>query len=105
MADEAAKVTQLEKHDILESPNKIGESDWSGWVKERGLYFAKSWDAAYRPLLSMSDPDEDPLHGSLLVADIGKGRHIHTSLILHHQMEHLVPGAFRLMANFLSRRG
>lgn len=105
VTDEAAKVTQLEKHDILESPNKIGESDWSGWVKERGLYFAKSWDAAYRPLLSMSDPDEDPLHGSLLVADIGKGRHIHTSLILHHQMEHLVPGAFRLMANFISRRG
>lgn len=104
VTDEAAEVTQLEDHPILNGPNPIGPDDWEGWVKERGLYFAKSWDDAYTPLLSMSDPDEDPLTGSLLVADIGHGRHIHTSLILHHQMENLVPGAFRLMANFIARR-
>ncbi len=105
VTDEAATVTQLEDHPILSIPNRIGAEDWEGWVKERGLYFAKSWDPAYVPLLAMSDPDEDPLEGALLVADIGKGRHIHTSLILHHQMEHLVPGAFRLMANFIAPRG
>ena len=37
-----------------------------------------------------------------LSAEIGKGRHTHTALILHHQMEHQVPGAFRLMANLLA---
>ncbi len=104
VTDEAAAVTVMEDHPILNVPNKINPSDWDGWVKERGLYFAKSWDAAYTPLLSMSDPDEAALEGALLVADIGQGRHIHTSLILHHQMEHLVPGAFRLMANFISPR-
>lgn len=104
VTDEAATVTQLGDHPVLTFPNSIGASDWEGWVKERGLYFAKSWDSAYTPLLSMSDPGEDPLTGALLVADIGKGRHIHTSLILHHQMEHLVPGAFRLMANFIAPR-
>ena len=104
VTDEAAEVTQLAEHPILSQPNAINATDWDGWVKERGLYFAKSWDAAYTPLLSMSDPDEDALTGSLLVADIGKGRHIHTSLILHHQMENLVPGAFRLMANFIAKR-
>ncbi len=104
VTDEAATVTQLAEHPILEGPNRIGPEDWQGWVKERGLYFAKSWDAAYTPLLSMHDPGEAPLTGALLVADVGRGRHIHTSLILHHQMEHLVPGAFRLMANFIARR-
>ena len=104
VTDEAATVTQLNDHPILSTPNLIGGADWDGWFKERGLYFAKSWDPAYTPLLSMSDPGEDPLTGALLVADIGKGRHIHTSLILHHQMENLVPGAFRLMANFISTR-
>ena len=39
-----------------------------------------------------------------VIADAGKGRHVHTSLILHHQMEHLVPGAFALMANFIAKR-
>ena len=104
VTDEAARVTHLTDHPVLSAPNPIGPADWDGWVKERGLYFAKSWDPAYTPLLSMADPGEDPLTGALLVADIGKGRHIHTSLILHLQMEHLVPGAFRLMANFLARR-
>ena len=104
VTDETARVTHLTDHGILSAPNRIGDADWDGWVKERGLYFAKSWDAAYEPLLSLSDRGEDPLTGALLVADIGKGRHIHTSLILHHQMEHLVPGAFRLMANLVAPR-
>lgn len=103
VTDETAKVTMLEpNHPLLNMPNKIADADWSGWHKERGLYFAKSWDAAYTPLLAMNDPGEDPLHGSLLVADIGAGRHIYTSLILHYQMEKLTAGSFRIMANLLS---
>lgn len=103
VTDEAAEVTALvPDHPVLTVPNAIDASDWDGWHKERGLYFAKDWDAAYAPLLSMHDPDEAPLLGSLLVADVGKGRHIHTSLILHHQMEKLTAGAFRIMANLLA---
>ena len=104
VTDEGAEVRHLAAHPILETPNRIGPEDWEGWVKERGLYFAKSWDQSYTPLLEMADPGETPHRGSLLVADIGKGRHVHTSLILHTQMENLVPGAFRLMANFIARR-
>lgn len=105
VTDETAKVTPLEpNHPILTEPNQIDASDWEHWHKERGLYFAKSWDSSYAPLLSMADPDEAQLTGALLVADIGAGRHIHTSLILHHQLEKLTPGAFRLMANLLSNR-
>ena len=49
----------------------------------------------------MSDSGEKPLLGSLVSAPIGRGRHTHTSLVLHHQLDRLVPGAFRLMANLL----
>jgi len=105
VTDEAAEVTPLiPDHPLLTTPNPIGPETWEGWHKERGLYFAKSWDPAYLPLLAMADPGEAPLTGALLAADIGQGRHIHTALILHHQMERLTPGAYPLMANLVARR-
>lgn len=88
-------------HKLLQSPNLIGPDDWSGWDKERGLYFAAAWDQAYEPLIALHDPGEAPLEGAMISARIGKGRHTHTSLVLHHQMDKLVPGAFRLMANLV----
>ncbi|MGI3127382.1 PIG-L family deacetylase [Nitratireductor sp. PBL-C9] len=104
VTDENAEVTHLAPgHPLLNTPNRITDEDWKDWHKERGLYFAKSWDEAYEPLLSMADPEEDAHQGALLSAQIGKGRHTHAALILHHQMEKLVPGAFRLMANLLAR--
>ncbi len=103
VTDPAAAVTVLApEHRLLNWPNCITDEDWRGWNKERGLYFASHWDAAYQPLLSMHDANEQPLTGALLSARIGKGRHTHTSLVLHHQMDRLVAGAFRLMANLVS---
>ncbi|RBO95599.1 PIG-L family deacetylase [Pseudochrobactrum asaccharolyticum] len=103
VTDPAAPVTVLEpEHKLLNWPNRITAQDWEGWNKERGLYFASQWDEAYQPLLSMHDANEQPLTGALLSARIGKGRHTHTSLVLHHQMDKLVAGAFCLMANLVS---
>ena len=102
VTDPNAEVTVLAPdHVLLRGPNVIGPQDWSGWNKERGLYFAARWDEAYQPLLAMHDANEQPLMGALVSAAIGKGRHTHTSLVLHHQMDKLVPGAFRLMANLV----
>lgn len=104
VTDENAEVTHLvPDHPLLTSPNQIGQEDWLGWHKERGLYFAKSWDSVYTPILQMADPGEEPHQGAMLSAEIGKGRHTHCCLILHHQMEKLTPGAFRLMANLLAQ--
>lgn len=98
----AAEVKFLDHdHKLFAGPNRITTDDFAGWDKERGLYFASAWDEAYTPLLSMNDAGENPLTGSLLSAKIGAGRHTHTSLVLHHQLDSLVPGAFRLMANLL----
>jgi hypothetical protein len=88
-------------HPLLTRPNAIGPEDWAGWDKERGLYFAAEWDPAYVPLLALSDPGERPLDGALLSGPIGSGRHTHVSLALHHQLDRLVPGAFRLLANLV----
>ncbi|HWJ87440.1 MAG TPA: PIG-L family deacetylase [Pelagibacterium sp.] len=98
-----AEVTLLAPdHPLLAGPNAITVDDFAGWNKERGLYFAAEWAPEYVPLLAMSDAGEAPLEGSLLSAQIGKGRHTHTSLVLHHQLDHLVPGAFRIMANLVA---
>ncbi len=103
VTDETASVTHLlPDHSVLNAPNRITPQDWKGWVKERGLYFAKSWSPAYQALLQMADPDEAPHKGALLSARIGAGQHHHCALILHVQMEALVPGAFRLMANLVA---
>ncbi|MEP3430456.1 MAG: PIG-L family deacetylase [Roseibium sp.] len=105
VTDENSTVTHLvPDHPLVTNPNAIEPEDWSGWHKERGLYFAKNWDLVYQPLVEMADPDEAPHKGALLSADIGKGRHIHCALILHHQMEKLAPGAFKLMMNMVSPR-
>jgi len=101
----AIVTTLLPDHPLLTGPNRIGPQDWDGWDKERGLYFASDFDEAYAPLLSMHDADEQPLKGALISARVGNGRHTHTSLVLHHQLDKLVPGAFRLMANLVQRAG
>ncbi|MBW6423666.1 PIG-L family deacetylase [Rhizobium sp. XQZ8] len=102
VTDPRSEVTVLAPdHVLFKGPNVIGPEDWHGWDKERGLYFASRWGDAYEPLIAMHDPNEQPLKGALISAAIGKGRHTHTSLVLHHQLDKLVPGAFRLMANLV----
>ncbi|WP_117192885.1 PIG-L family deacetylase [Rhizobium terrae] len=102
VTDPRSEVTVLvPDHVLLNGPNLIGPGDWRGWDKERGLYFVSRWDDAYEPLLAMHDPNEQPLKGALISGAIGKGRHTHASLVLHHQLDKLVPGAFRLMANLV----
>jgi len=106
VTDPAAPVTVLApEHPILTRPNVIGPADWDGWVRERGLYFASEWDPAYQALIELSDPGEPPLRGALLAAPVGAGRHVHVALALHHQFSELVPGAFRLLANLVSKSG
>jgi hypothetical protein len=102
--DENAVVTRL-KDPILSSPNQILASDFDGWVQERGLYYANSWDPRYRAPLSMSDPGEKPTAGGLLVGKHGKGVFIYTGLALFRQLPAGVPGAYRLLVNLVEHGG
>jgi len=63
---------------LLNFPNKIVAHDFDGWWQERGLYFWDKWDPQYHTVLSMHDPDEKDLTGSLLWTRTGKGTYIYT---------------------------
>jgi LmbE family N-acetylglucosaminyl deacetylase len=103
VTDETAPVRLVASdHPVVRSPNPLGPSDWSGWVQERGLYFARTWDRRYRPVLETHDPGEAPLLGGLLVAPVGKGTYVYTGLSFFRQLPAGVPGAFRLFANLLA---
>jgi LmbE family N-acetylglucosaminyl deacetylase len=103
VADETAPVRVVAKdHPAVRLPNHLGGNDWKDWVQERGLYFARTWDPRYQPILVTSDPGEAPLQGGLLVATVGKGTYVYTGLSFFRQLPAAVPGAFRLFANLLA---
>ncbi|HEV2085905.1 MAG TPA: PIG-L family deacetylase [Gemmatimonadales bacterium] len=89
-------------HPAVRVPNRLSAADWKGWVQERGLYFARTWDRRYRPVLETHDPGDAPLLGGLLIAPVGKGTYVYTGLSFFRQLPAGVPGAFRLFANLLA---
>jgi len=106
VAEENAAVTVLEPSSrALSAPNRITNADYEGWVQERALYMPRTFDAAYRPLLSMSDSGEQPNRGAILVAPYGKGRYVYTTLAFFRQLPAGVSGATRLFVNLLSLKG
>lgn len=103
ITDENAAVTILDpSHPILTVPNRIGDSDFEGWVQERGLYHLNTWDERYTPLLEMADPGEPAQRGMLMVTEYGEGTYVYTGLALFRQLPAGVPGGWRLFANLLS---
>jgi LmbE family N-acetylglucosaminyl deacetylase len=102
VTDENAPVMIDPAHPVFTTPNRIAESDWTGWVQERGLYFAETWDPAFTPVLETGDPGETPLRGGLLIARHGRGTYVYTGLAFFRQFPQGVPGAYRLFANLLA---
>jgi hypothetical protein len=104
VTDETVPVTFLApEHAALTTPNRIGPADFDGWVQERGSYFPSSWDKEhYEPVLAMSDPGEQPLRSSILIAKHGKGYYVYTGITFFRQLPAGVPGAYRLFANLVS---
>lgn len=88
-------------HELLTTPNRIGDSDFADWIQERGLYYAATWDPLYTPILQAADLGEEPLQGGLLFARYGKGRYVYTGLAFFRQLPAGVPGAYRLFVNLI----
>jgi LmbE family N-acetylglucosaminyl deacetylase len=102
VAEEDAPVTLLAPgHPALTFPNRITPEDFSGWVQERGLYFADGWDSSYTPVISMNDRGEPARQGSLIVARYGSGYFCYTGLSFFRQLPAGVAGAYRLFANLV----
>ncbi|HYO71245.1 MAG TPA: PIG-L family deacetylase, partial [Archangium sp.] len=104
VTDETAAMTPVTPDEpLLRGPNPLTAADFEGWVQERGLYFASTWDARYWPVFAMSDAGEAPLQGSLLVSRHGKGTFVYTGIAFFRQLPSGVPGAYRLLANLLAQ--
>jgi LmbE family N-acetylglucosaminyl deacetylase len=102
--DENSPVAFLQpESSVLNFPNRITQDDFKGWVQERGLYYWGEFDPRYQPILSFTDPGEDPARGALVYAKDGKGVYIYTGIAFFRQLPAGVPGAYRLFVNLLSQ--
>ncbi len=103
VTDEAAAVRVLRPDaGLFHTPNRIGPVDWEGWVQERGLYFATTWDPGWEAFLELHDPGESPLRGGLLATRLGAGTYVYTGLSFFRQLPAAVSGALRLFLNLLA---
>lgn len=103
VTDESAPVRWLPGAEAVRTtPNRLTDDDFAGWVQERGLYFAATWDPAWTPLLELSEPGESPKRGGLLIARLGRGIVVYTGIAFFRQLPAAVPGAWRLFANLLA---
>ncbi len=100
--EEAPVTFLLPEHSVLNFPNKITNTDFDGWIQERGIYFATEIDSSFECPLSMNDPGEKPNKGSLIIAKYGKGNYVYTGLAFFRELPAGVPGTYRLFANLLS---
>jgi hypothetical protein len=106
VSDETAPIRVLSDDPVLRQPNPIGTRDWEGWVQERGLQFASAQDPRYVDILASTDPfpnNPGEKRGILVVARVGKGTWTYTGLSLFRQLPAGVSGAFRILANLVSR--
>jgi hypothetical protein len=90
------------KHPVMNSPNKITDEDFEGWVQERGLYFPNEWDSNYQAILSSNDPGEEARNGGLLVTKYGKGFYIYSGYSWFRELPAGVAGAYRIFTNMIS---
>ena len=86
---------------LLQFPNKIKKQDFDGWIQERSIYHAIDWDNHYKTLFSMNDQGEPADAGSLIYCKYGKGSFIYTGLVFFRELPSGVPGAYKLIANFI----
>ena len=103
VTDENATMKAIKpNHAAVTKPNRLEDQDFVGWVQERGLYFAETWDTTYEPVFEVADPGEEAQKGAVIVARYGKGAFVYTGLAFFRQLPEGVPGAYRLFANLLS---
>lgn len=95
----------IEDHPFLNTPNKLDETAWEGWVQERSIYVPMEWDEAYEtPIRSGTVEQENREYdGQILTAPYGEGRFTYTALAFFRQVPNLVPGGVKLFTNIISQ--
>lgn len=88
--------------EVFQTPNRISEADFRGWVEQRGSKFFTTWASEWTPLVETQDTGQAPQRGVWLEAKYGEGLYVYCSLAWYRQLPFAVPGAARLMANLVS---
>jgi hypothetical protein len=91
---------------LVTVPNKITARDFDGWVQERGLYFFGARDPRYVDVLKSADPwpkNPGEKKGLLVETTVGRGTWSYVGLGLFRQLPSGTPGAYRILANLISR--
>ncbi len=103
VSEEDSKITLLAPaNPVFTWPNKISESDFNGWVEERGSKWMSTWDEKYQPLLECHDREQAPQKGGLMYAQYGKGTFVYAAYAFYRQLPAGVQGGYRLFANIVS---
>jgi LmbE family N-acetylglucosaminyl deacetylase len=87
---------------LLTWPNRITAKDFESWSGERARSVPLAFDPRYSSVLSVREGDRAPNTGLLLVAHVGKGTLVYSSLALDAQIAAVDPGAARILVNLLS---
>jgi LmbE family N-acetylglucosaminyl deacetylase len=107
ISDETTPVRILvPDHALLTTPNRIVPADWEGWVQERAIQLLEPRDPRYLDLIAATDPfpkNPGEKRGLLVDARVGRGTWTYVGLVLFREVPAGVPGAWRLLANLVSR--
>ncbi|HEX4931637.1 MAG TPA: hypothetical protein VFV33_00575, partial [Gemmatimonadaceae bacterium] len=91
------------EHPLLSSPNRLTPRDFDGWIEQRGSKFLTQLAPEYTALVETHDIGQDPQRGVWVTARVGTGQWSYVALALHRQLPYGVPGAYRILANLLTR--
>lgn len=104
VSEEDAAVAVLQpEHPVMIWPNEIAQSDFAGWVEQRGSKFWAEWDPRYQALVSSHDADQPPQRGGWLHTRYGRGHYTYFAYAIHRQLPFGVSGSYRLLANLISQ--
>lgn len=90
---------------VMTTPNRIDNTDFSGWIQERSTYMPTTADPRWARVLEMHDPGAPANENALLVAPVGKGTYVYVTLALFRQLPAGVPGAARIFLNLVGADG
>lgn len=87
---------------LLTWPNVITNDDWGTWPLGRADAVPTAADPRYRRVIEVHDPGQPENRNAILVARVGKGTIVYTSLTFDQQIAGGSTGALRLFVNLLS---
>ncbi len=103
VSDANAPVTILEpKARLLNWPNAIRDDDFANWATDRASFVPTAADPRYTTLIETHDEEQPANRNTVLVAHVGKGTFVYTTLTFDQQIQGGVAGPLRLLINLLS---